>query len=179
VEKNQPVYKEIKKTGQLMRKLYKILIFLIIISCEKDIEYSEEQLKHIDKYEELTNLIFPLKSEIIQSFDSPGFAIVFKTDKTFIDQYLDSRAPFGINWEEGPVPIEYCYGISFGPGYNIDGHGKGEIFGDQKLIDLLSSNTVYYSAKGSFIGPDRSEVIDIIVLDVAASTVWYSHNKWY
>ena len=87
-----------------------------------------------------------------------------------IVNYFNKTPPFSLNWNKCPVPEELCYGVAFGEGNKVNGFGKGRAYGDEKILDLLRSENIYYSAKSSIL--KKLYTLDIIILDIENNKVW-------
>ncbi len=134
-----------------------------------------------------TGLWWPSNARVIARGDDHGgfhgdgeFYVVFETDEQTIQKWLSGSAPWGQEWEQGPVPGEIGFHCSFGTlGASWSTvNGESRYRGDEELVRLFSSNQTWYAARERGSSSLRWHNGDLFIVDPQAKTVWFCVWDW-
>jgi hypothetical protein len=162
-----------------------LIVIIILISAAAWLAYSfatdgpEPRLR----FWYCTGLKWSAEARVIRSADSHGgflgdgeYYLILEADEASIKKWLAERGPWG-DWQRGPVPGEIGYHCRFGgPGVGWGGPigGPETYSGDEELVELLSSDHVWYSARERGDARLRWHNGDLIVIDVRSRRIWLS-----
>lgn len=133
------------------------------------------------RFYRITNLWKPSGAKVVSTGDDHGgllgdgeFYYVFQIDDNVIEGWLKEPPPWGAEWKRGPIPGEIGFHCMFGTtGVSWTRLDNGAPFyhGERKLVDLLSSDQIWYAAR------ERSTPWhngDLLLLDRTKGQVWLS-----
>ena len=135
-----------------------------------------------------TGLPWPTNAEIIALDDTHGgfhgdgeFYLVFQTDAETIQSYLDTTPSLDVPWQQGPIPTDIGFHMTFGTEgigtMSVNG-SAAEYVGDSTLTELFTSETVYFSATERCCS-EQGEALrwhngTFVLVDPTTNTVWFS-----
>ncbi len=133
------------------------------------------------RFTQITGLEWPETAKIITTGDTyflgeGEFYLVFEVDQEVLETWLSNPPPWeGNEWKSGPVPQKIGYHTTFGTSGTII--GGTEYIGDEQLVKLLNSNSIWYVAKERCCS-DRDYLEfhngNLLIIDLDSNRVWLS-----